>query len=188
MTLKEKLSNFKECAINDANMQSHTLIKDSEENIKNSLNDYDKKAKEEYEDRLRIESSIIVNKNNQDITREALNIRQQVEKRRLELVNELFNELENKLKDYKQTEEYRELLIKQIDKVKEFAKESEFIVYIDKSDKDLLDQLKKCANINIEISETIIKGGIRAVIKDKNIMLNYTFADKLSDERANFTF
>ena len=188
MTLEEKLSNFKECALNDANMQSYTLISESEENIKNSLNEYDAKAKEEYEDRLRIESNIIVNKNNQDITRDMLSVKQQVEKRRLELVNELFDELEERLKEYKQTEEYKDLLIKQIEKAKGFAKESDFVVFIDKSDKYLLEQLKNSTNVNIEISNTSIKGGIKVVIKDRNLLLNYTFVDRLNEERVNFDF
>ena len=188
MTLEEKLSNFKECAINDANMQSHALISDSEENIKNGLYEYDAKAKAEYENRLRIESNIIVNKNNQDITRDTLVIKQQVEKRRLELVNKLFDELEDRLKAFKQTEEYIDLLIKQIEKVKEFANDSDFVVFIDKSDKHLLEQLKNSTSASIEISNTSIKGGIKAIIKEKNLMLNYTFVDRLNEERANFSF
>ena len=188
MTLEEKLFNFKECAINDANMQSNKLIDDSEENIKKSLEEYDAKAKEEYEERLKTEMNIINSKNNQDITREALRIKQQVERKRLEIVSEIFDELEKKLMEYKKTEEYKELLIKQISKVKEFSKESEFIVYIDETDKDLLDELKNCTQTNIEISNTSIKGGIKAVIEEKNLLLNYTFVSKLNDEKANFTF
>ena len=177
MTKEEKIENFKKSALKDATMQGNALIRDSEDNIRNKLAEYETKAKLGYENKLKIESNMIISKNNQDISKESLIIKQRIEKKRLELVDNLFADLEKKLKDYKKTSDYKDLLIKQIDKVREYAKDAKFVIYIDKTDKDILDD-----------SETNIIGGIKAIIEEKSILLDYSFVSKLHEEKLNFTF
>lgn len=188
MTLEEKLENFKKSAMKDATMQSNSLIQDSEEKIKKSLDEYEAKAKEDFDSKLKIQTSMIISKNNQDITKDTLKIKQEIEKRRLELVDSLFEDLEMKLIEFKKSAEYKDLLIKQINDVKEYAKDSEITIYIDGTDAGLVSELKEITNIPVEISDIRIIGGVKGVIKDKNLLLDYSFINKLGEEKANFTF
>ncbi|MBE5934719.1 MAG: hypothetical protein E7262_02860 [Lachnospiraceae bacterium] len=188
MTIEEKLENFKASALKDAKMQSSVIIKNSEDNIRTKLEEYELRAKEDYENKVRLESSMIISKNNQDITKESLIIKQKVEKRRLELINNLFKDLEKKLKEFKKSSEYEDLLIAQIEQVKSYAKEADFIIYIDKTDRDLMDKIANASGAKVEINKNNIIGGIKAVIEEKNILLDYSFADKLHEEKLNFSF
>ena len=188
MTIEEKIENFKKSALKDATMQGNALIRDSEDNIRIKLAEYETKAKLGYENKLRIESNMIISKNNQDISKESLIIKQRIEKKRLELVDNLFADLEKKLKDYKKTSDYKDLLIKQIDKVREYAKDAKIVIYIDKTDKDILDDISNKTNTHIEVSETNIIGGIKAIIEEKSILLDYSFLSQLHEEKLNFTF
>ena len=143
MTLEEKLENFKKSAIKDATMQSNALLHNSENKIKKSLEEYEEKAKYDYESKLKIQTSMIISKNNQDITKETLRIKQEIEKRRLELVDSLFEDLEIRLKEFKKTKEYKELLINQINEILKIADNLEVTVYIDETDVEFIEYLKE---------------------------------------------
>ena len=123
-------------------MQSNSVVQDSEEKIKKSLEEYETKAKEDYDSKLKIQTSMIISKNNQDITKDTLKIKQEIEKRRLELVDSLFDDLEKKLIGFKKSEEYKELLVKQIKDIKDYAKDSRITIYIDETDASLVKYLE----------------------------------------------
>ena len=188
MTLEEKLENFKKSAIKDAKMQSNSLVQDSEEKIKKSLEEYETKAKADYDSKLKIQTSMIISKNNQDITKDTLKIKQEIEKRRLELVDSLFDDLEKKLIGFKKSEEYKELLVKQIKDIKDYAKDSRITIYIDETDASLVKYLEDNTNESVKISNIRIIGGVKGVIEDKNLLLDYSFINKLDEEKANFSF
>ena len=83
MTLEEKPDNFKTSAINDANMQSNKIINDSQKSIKNNLEEYESRSKEDFDNKLKIETSLAFSKNNQDITKDTLKVKQRLEKNRV---------------------------------------------------------------------------------------------------------
>ena len=100
----------------------------------------------------------------------------------------MFVELESKLIDFKNTHEYKELIIKQIEEVKKVAKEDKFIVYIDKSDADMIEELSSNTGTHIEVSKNNIMGGIKAIIEEKKILIDYSFKSKMQEEKADFVF
>ena len=138
--------------------------------------------------KVQVQSDVIMSENNKKISADSLKLRQRLEKRRIELVNNLFEDLEEKLIEYKKTDSYKDLILKQVNKIEAFANNLETIIYIDKSDSALLDTLSKKIKSHIEISPNNLIGGIRGVIKEKNILIDYSFSSKMSEEKANFSF
>ena len=59
MTINEKINNFKERAIKDANLQGQSIIHECEENIKAQLQEYKEKAEKNYNNRIQFESEEI---------------------------------------------------------------------------------------------------------------------------------
>ena len=188
MTINEKLDNFKERAIKDANMQSQNILRECEQNIKTQLTSYEENAKNNYLNKVQVQSDVIISENNKKLSSSSLKLRQRIEKKRLELIDNLFDDLENKLIEYKKTDGYKDLLLKQIQKIESFADNLDTIIYIDKSDSALLDILKHTVKSRIEISPNKILGGTKGIIKEKNILIDYSFSNKLAEEKTNFSF
>ena len=117
MTINEKLDNFKERAIKDANMQSQNILRECEQNIKTQLTSYEENAKNNYLNKVQVQSDVIISENNKKLSSSSLKLRQRIEKKRLELIDNLFDDLENKLIEYKKTDGYKDLLLKQIQKI-----------------------------------------------------------------------
>ena len=188
MTINEKINNFKERAIKDANLQSQSIIHECEENIKLQLNEYKEKAEANYNNRIKLESEEILKNNNKTLSNKTVLLKQKLEKKRLELVSSLFDDLKKKLIDFKQTTDYQELLLNQIKQIEEFGNNSNIIIYIDKSDSALINDLSKKTDLKIEISPNNLLGGVRAILTEKNILIDYSFSNKLIEEKANFSF
>lgn len=188
MTINEKINNFKERAIKDANLQSQSIIHECEENIKTQLEEYKKKAEADYNSKLQFESEEIVKNNNKKLSSDTVLLKQKLEKRRLELVASLFDDLKKKLYEYKQTTDYQDLLLKQIQQIEQYSEGSDFVIYIDKSDSDLLDKLSNKSKHKIEISPNNLLGGVRGIITKENILIDYSFSNKLMEEKSNFSF
>lgn len=188
MTINEKINNFKERAITDANLQSQSIIHECEENIKKQLEEYKKKAEADFNSKLQSESEEIMKNNNKKLSSDTVILKQKLEKRRLELIASLFDELKKKLIEYKKTSDYQDLLLKQIEQIEQYSEGSDFVIYIDNSDSDLLDKLSTKSKHKIEISPNNLLGGVRGIIKSENILLDYSFSNKLMEEKANFSF
>lgn len=188
MTINEKINNFKERAIKDANLQGQSIIHECEENIKAQLQEYKEKAEKNYNNRIQFESEEIIRNNNKKLSADTILLKQNLEKRRLQLVSSLFDDLKNKLVDFKKTSDYQELLLNQIKNIEEYGKDSEIIIYIDTSDSELLNTLANNTKHKIEISPKNLLGGVRGVIVKDNILIDYSFANKLVEEKANFSF
>ena len=188
MTINEKINNFKERAIKDANLQSQSIIHECEENIKTQLEEYKKKAEEDFNSKLQSESEEILKNNNKKLSSDTVMLKQKLEKKRLELVASLFDELKKKLMEYKKTSDYQDLLLKQIEQIAQYSEGSDFVIYINKSDSDLLDILSTKSKHRIEISPTNLLGGVRGIITNENVLLDYSFSNKLMEEKANFSF
>ena len=188
MTINEKLEKFKKCALNEANKQSENILYTCNENISKKMKEHEQNAKKNYKDRIKFESDILISKNNQLLSREAIKVRQGIEEKRKELVDKLFADLEAKLMLYKETEDYYTLLLKQIDIIKKYADEAEIEIFIDKSDTNLKDKLQEKTKLNVEICDKNILGGVKGLVKDKNILIDYSFASRIAEEKDNFIF
>lgn len=188
MTINEKINNFKERAIKDANLQSQSIIHECEENIKAQLKEYKETAEKNYNNRVQYESETIIRNNNKKLSADTVLMKQKLEKKRLELVASLFNDLKDKLLEFKKTADYHDLLLNQIKKIEEYGQDSEIIIYIDDSDSALLDSLSNKTKHKIEISPNHLLGGVRGIIKKENILIDYSFSNKLMEEKANFSF
>ena len=77
------------------------------------------------------------------------------------------------------------------DKVKRALKNAEgdqVEIYLSSGDEALAEELEKRTGIRPQISQDSFLGGIRAVIPEKNILIDYTLLTALESEKENFNF
>ena len=105
-----------------------------------------------------------------------------------ELKEKLFVEVKQLLEDYMTTSAYQQLLIKQIKNIQKEAGSGKLILYIDPADSDKRSSLQVATGAPVTVSEYSFMGGTRAVLQDRNILIDNSFASKLEKLKADFSF
>ena len=86
------------------------------------------------------------------------------------------------------TPQYTDWLEDKIKRALEAAGEDQMEIYLSAGDQALAEELEKRTGICTLISKTSFLGGIRAVIPEKNILIDYTLLTLLEGEKENFNF
>ncbi|MFR6333209.1 MAG: hypothetical protein ACLUOI_33520 [Eisenbergiella sp.] len=110
------------------------------------------------------------------LSTEQLQIKRTHSLKNMELKNQLFAEVEEKLLAFKKTPEYENWLCQKIDAALKFAQEQQVEFFLDSSDNDMLEPLAKKTGVSIRISAEHITGGIRAVLPERHILIDNSFA------------
>ena len=188
MKLDVKLDHFYKSVIDDATSQSANIIDEYKQQLAKMYDD--KKA--EYEKNaaiiLKTESDNVAREKNKQLSTEAINIRRKISEKKEELTAALFKDVEEKIKAFMKTKEYDTFLVHQIQSAKDFANGQSVIIYINESDAVKKEQLEKETNTTLTISAMDFLGGIRAVIHEKNILIDHSFQTKLAEQKENFQF
>ena len=168
MTTEEKLKHFLDVTTESTNAKNAKVLED----YTNAL----EKAFEEHKEQ------------NAEIARAQLQIRERVSGLSEELKAKLFTEVRDKLERYMDTREYQDYLVAEIRKAKEFAGEDEVLIYIDPADSGKLNSLAAMTNTTVEVSKYGFGGGIRALIRSRNILIDQSFETKLKEAEETFVF
>ncbi|MFG6382743.1 MAG: hypothetical protein K1V96_00595, partial [Lachnospiraceae bacterium] len=94
----------------------------------------------------------------------------------------LLEEVNILLKEYQNTESYQDYLITKIKMAKKIAGQEDVTIYINPSDADKKFNLEKETSTKLTISKIDFGGGIRAVIRSRNILIDESFVTKLEQE------
>ena len=105
-----------------------------------------------------------------------------------ELKVRLFDEVKELLSDFTKTDEYLDYLCSKIREAARFADGEEMTIYISPSDKEKQTELEKRTGMTITISEYDFMGGMRAVIRGRNILIDHSFQAAVDYEYHQFSF
>lgn len=70
----------------------------------------------------------------------------------------------------------------------QFAAGEAIVIYINESDKKLIPTLEKRTGAKLTISHEDFKGGIRAIIRSRNVLIDHSFKTQLRNEYDAFLF
>ena len=98
------------------------------------------------------------------------------------------NEVKELLSDFTKTDEYLDYLCSKIREAARFADGEEMTIYISPSDKEKQTELEKRTGMTITISEYDFMGGMRAVIRGRNILIDHSFQAAVDYEYHQFSF
>lgn len=187
MTLDEKLEQFYNATIESATNQNLKITGDYNDSLAKILEEHKKDTLQKSEVTYQLESENLIREKNRTLSSASINIKRKLNEKSTSLIDILFQNIQKKLEDFMKTEEYNSLLIKQILNAKEFARNDEVIIYINSSDTYLKEMLEEKTKITLTISTTDFIGGTRAVIHDKNILIDHSLSSKILEVKEAFT-
>ncbi|MED5769088.1 hypothetical protein VYH72_10730, partial [Streptococcus anginosus] len=96
-------------------------------------------------------------------------------------------EFEAAIQTYKESPAYLDQLKEVVKNILDFAQGEKCDIYLDQSDANLQAELKEAVQHDITLSDRDFTGGIRGVMRERNILLDYSFSTLLNLEDENFT-
>lgn len=188
MTLDEKLDQFYHAAIESATNQNIQIVEDYRKSLQAVFEDHKNEALKKAAAAYQAESDKLLRDKNRELSAEAIKLKRKTSDKSTELTDKLFNEVKEKLIQFKTTPAYYNLLRCQIKDAVEFARGDNIIIYIDPSDLDLKASLEADTNVLLTVSTRDFTGGTRAVITDKNILIDNSFLARMEELRSSFVF
>jgi len=163
------------------NQYRATLQKDYDEFVKNTNQEFDAKfvnAKKDMRKEL-----------NKNIAQSQIHLQRDLYLQEEKLKKKLFAEFNDAIQNYMQTDEYRNQLVVMINNLKDYAEKNreELVVYINHSDQGMYETLLEETNANIQISDREFLGGVRGVLKDRQVLIDYSFSTLLENVEDSFT-
>ncbi|QGS37170.1 hypothetical protein FOB80_06635 [Aerococcus viridans] len=163
------------------NQYRATLQKDYDEFVENTNQEFNAKfvnAKKDMRKEL-----------NKNISQSQIHLQRDLYLQEEKLKKTLFAEFNDAIQNYMQTDEYRNQLVVMINNLKDFAEKNreELVVYINHSDQGMIETLLEETNANIQISDREFLGGVRGVLKDRQVLIDYSFSTLLANVEDSFT-
>lgn len=188
MKLDVKLDHFSNSVIENATNQSQSIIDEYKQSLQKIYDDKKEELLRKASLSLKVETDSLIRQKNKTLSSEATGIRRQISDKTNELKDSLFLDVEQQLNEFMKTEAYTDLLIKQIHNAIQFARGEKMTVYINPSDAEKKACLEAKTGIELTVSATDFKGGTRAVIHEKSILIDNSFLTKLAEEKDTFRF
>lgn len=188
MEIKEKLDTFFEAAIETAEKQGDAILEDYKKIYQENLETYEKQKQMEQENIRHLEEARIRHDVNRQVSEQILILKKEYHQEAEQKKEQLFSMVEKKLAEYQKTPEYQDYLVRKINEAKQFAKDETVTIYLNQTDEANKDVLEKKTGCELTISTIDFMGGIRAVIRSKNVLIDESFSSKLAQEREAFSF
>ena len=188
MTTEEKLKHFLDVTTESTNARNAKILEDYTKALEKAFEEHKEESTRKAELQVKLSEDSFKKKQNTEIARAQLGIREKVSELSEELKAKLFTEVRDKLERYMDTREYQDYLVAEIRKAKQFAGDEEVLIYIDPADSGKLNSLASMTNTTVEVSKYGFGGGIRALIRARNILIDQSFETKLKEAEEAFVF
>ena len=188
MTIDEKLDALFEQATDDARAEGKALLKEYQQSLDALYKEH--VAERQMRDRqtLKEETAAIVRDTNREFSERQQEIRQKMANIQDEIRMTMFTLVSEKLEAFREQPEYADYLIRKVREVKEFAEGDEALVYIDPTDEKYAELIEKKTGIKPIISEESFDGGVRAVIRTRNVLMDNSFKTLTADAEEGYVW
>lgn len=188
MTLEEKITHLQEAAMEEARAQANAIMNQHESTLTGVLDQHRDEANRQSEMRIKAEKINARQQQNMAVSRAQLELKREYGKRQKELKKKLFQEVEQKVRDFMKTEEYVKLLVAYIEKAARFANGEEIVIYINPTDADKKAYLEEHTGMELSVSREDFIGGVRAVIQGRNVLIDHAYKGAIEEEYQTFVF
>lgn len=188
MTLEEKIADLRTASMEQARAEGNAIIDSHMEALEKVFEDHKAEALRQSETRIKAETTNARLSLNQAAAKSQLEIKRRQGKVQQELKDKIFEEVMGLVKDYMKTEAYNDFLIKCIHQAKEFAGQDPVVIYINPSDEQKRSDLSDATDVRLTVSAEDFIGGVRAVIRSRNILIDNSFKTQLRNEYDKFIF
>ncbi|MDO5589809.1 MAG: V-type ATP synthase subunit E [Lachnospiraceae bacterium] len=188
MTVDERIKHLRVKAMEEARSEANAIIKQHEDALRQLAKQHEEEVKRQMETRIKAEEVSAKQQLNMAMSKAQLELKREIGATQFELKKELFQEVEEKLNAYMQTPEYKKLLVTYIEKAAGFSSGEEMTIYINPSDERWKEYLEEHTGMKLTVSKEDFVGGVRAVIHERNILIDYAFKGALENESRKFSF
>ncbi len=188
MEITEKLNIFYLSAIEAADRQSSDDLEEFKNSMEKIQQEYRQNKKMEIASRYQIEEGKLKRDINHRISEAVTEQKRQLNIHQQEKKKALFAVVEGMLKEYQKTEGYQRYLAEKIRMASRFARGQEIVIYLNPTDADKKEPLERETGCALTVSNIDFGGGIRAVVRSKNVLIDESFLTKLNQEREAYTF
>lgn len=188
MTIDERVAHLQEAAMEEARAKANTITRQHEQMLTNVLNQHKGEANRQSDVRIKAEMVSARQQQNMAVSKAQLELKREYGKRQKELKKELFKEVLADLQEFMKTERYRELLVAYIEKAARFTNGEDLKIYINPTDADKKDWLEERTGMTLTISKEDFVGGVRAVVKGRNVLIDHAYKGALEEAFQEFMF
>ena len=188
MTLEEKIAHLQETVMTEARSEGNAIIDNHKKALESLFEKHKKQATAQSEVRIKSEILRARRQVNQAAAKAETELKRALGQTQNELKVRLFDEVKELLSDFTKTDEYLDYLCSKIREAARFADGEEMTIYISPSDKEKQTELEKRTGMTITISEYDFMGGMRAVIRGRNILIDHSFQAAVDYEYHQFSF
>lgn len=188
MTLEEKIAHLQATSMEQARAEGNAIIDSHREALEKVFEDHRAEALRQCETRIKAETTNAKLMLNQAMAKSQLEIKRRQGKVQQELKDKVFKEAMSLVSDYMTTDAYDDFLIKCIRHAERFAGSDPVIIYINPSDESKRSDLEDATGVHLTISAEDFIGGVRAVIRARNILIDNSFKTQLRNEYDKFIF
>ena len=186
MTLEEKLAQMQSASMEQVRPEGNPIIDSDREAVEKVFEDHKPEALRQAETRIKAETTNARLSLNQAAAKSQLEIKRRQGKVQQELKDKIFEEAASPVNDYMKTEAYNDFLIRCIRQAVHFAGEDPVVIYINPSDEKKRSDLEDATRVRLTISAEDFIGGVRAVIRSRNILIDNSFKTQLRNQYDKF--
>lgn len=188
MTIDDKISHLQAAAMEEARAEGNAIMKLHEDALLGVFEQHRAEMVRQAETRVKTERVGAQQQLNMAMSKAQLELKRELSKIQKELKTELFEEVREVVQEYMKSEEYPRLLIAYIEKAAKFANGAPMTIYINPSDEDKKEYLEDHTGMALTVSKEDFIGGVRAVIQEKNILIDHAFKGAIENEYRKFMF
>lgn len=188
MTIDEKISHLQAAAMEEARAEGNAIMKQHEDALLGVFEQHRAEMIRQSETRVKTERVGAQQQLNMAMSKAQLELKRELSKTQKELKTELFEEVREIVQEYMKSDEYPRLLIAYIEKAAKFASGAPMTIYINPSDADKKEYLEEHTGMLLTVSKEDFIGGVRAVIQEKNILIDHAFKGAIENEYRKFMF
>ncbi|MBB5264699.1 vacuolar-type H+-ATPase subunit E/Vma4 [Catenibacillus scindens] len=186
MTLEEKLELFKDSAIAEASHQGSVMLAQYRQSLEKIYNSKIEQVKKEGDSYIVTQTDKIRREHNRLLSMEQNKIKRDIGEKHHQVKEKIFSDVTDMLVEYKKDPEYIRSLEVHIRKILAMVENHPVTIYVDASDSGLIPELEQRCRTKISVSSQDFIGGIRAEVPSKNILIDYSYATRLEEEKNNF--
>ena len=188
MEENEKLSLFRNLVFEHTEKSGAEQLATFEASLMKVYQDHQNEQKQKDSIVLETEKDNVRKERNKQHAQLQLKQQRDLHKEQQKIKADVFNQVDKKIDAFMQTEDYLDLLERQIKQALTLAKDEEILIYLDPVDEDKIKQLEQRTGHSLIVSDRPFIGGIRGVITSRNMLIDYSFLKRLEAERENFSF
>lgn len=188
MTLEEKIAHLQATSMEEARAEGNAIIDNYREALEKLLKDHKEEMLWQAETRVKAEQSNARHMLNQAAARTQLELKRRTGKIQVELKDKIFEEAHALAQNFMKTAAYEDYMAKSIRKAISFAAGEEMTIYINPTDERLRTRLEEMTGTSLTVSAEDFIGGTRAVLRERNILIDNSFKTLLRNEYDKFLF